>query len=85
MRTVLKESADKRFRVVEEINTLHLVEHHIVIVSVSVQVKCVEFMNHGYETIKEWLMGENDTDDDLEFYESEAIELFDKIVTPYKF
>lgn len=84
MKTVLKESSDKKYRVVENIDTTHLVDYHIVMVSVSVEVKCSGFLNHGYETIKEWNLTESDTDEDLEFFEREAIELFDKIVTPYK-
>lgn len=84
MKTIIKKTLDCVYRVVENINEIPLFGFSYLVVTIEVQVKRRGFLCFGYETIKEWHLTQDSDDDDYDFFVNEAIELFDKIVYPYK-
>lgn len=84
MKTIIKKTLDGKYRVIENLSEITLSGFSYLIVSIEVQVKRRGFLCFGYETIKEWPLTQDNDDDDYDFYVNEAIELFDKIVHPYK-
>ena len=84
MKTIIKKTKNGKYRVVENVSEVWLLNHVCFIVSIEVQVKRNGFLCFGYETIKEWCLTEDSDEDDYDFYTNEAIELFDKITDPYK-
>lgn len=84
MKTIIKKTLDGKYRVIENINEILLFGFSYLIVTIEVQVKRQGFLCFGYETIKEWSLTQESDGDDYDFFVNEAIELFDKIVHPYK-